>query len=204
MLSVDQFLNVLSKRYCTFKRRDPFQVLLLTVLSQRTRDENTEVAGKRLFARFSTPREIANASLSELEELIKPVGFYTVKARRIKEIAKVVARQGVPRTLNGLLKLPGVGRKTANCVLVYGYGKPAIPVDVHVHRIANRLGFVNTKTVEETERELMKLVPKDKWSLVNSLMVRFGQEICGSRPKCWKCPIVKECPYPRKNLREGI
>lgn len=106
----------------------------------------------------------------------------------------------MPRTIEGLLNLPGVGRKTANCVLVYGYGEPAIPVDIHVHRISNRLGFVKTKTPEETERELAKVIPKDKWILVNSLLVRFGQEICGPRPKCWKCPIVDKCPYENKRL----
>ncbi|MCD6414201.1 MAG: endonuclease III [Candidatus Diapherotrites archaeon] len=200
-ITVDEFIEDLKKRYGVFTRRDPFEVLIFTVLSQRTKDANSYKASEQLFSRYNTPEEIADAPLKEIEKLIKPAGFYRVKANRIKEIARVISKTGMPTDLGDLLRLPGVGRKTANCVLVYGYGEPAIPVDIHVHRISNRLGFVHTRTPEETERELMKIIPKDKWILVNSLLVRFGQEICGARPKCWMCPLIDRCPYPDKKLK---
>ncbi len=180
---------------------DPFRVLIRTVLSQRTRDENTDRASRMLFERYGSPGEIADAPLSEIEKLIRASGFYRQKARKIKEISRIVAENSgrVPESLEELVKLPGVGRKTANCVLVYGFGKPAIPVDTHVHRIANRLGLVKTRRPEETERELERIVPRRLWIELNEVFVKFGQRICRPvRPRCRECPIERLCPYEGK------
>ena len=176
-----------------FEDGDPYRVLIRTILSQRTRDDNTDRASAQLFSKYKTINEIANTDPTLLEPLIRPAGFYHVKARRIVEVSRKLLDEfkgQVPSDIKGLLELPGVGRKTANCVLVYGFQKPAIPVDVHVHRISNRLGLVNTQKPEETEEELEKLVPKDYWIELNDLMVQFGQTIC--RPQS---PLHEECPF---------
>ncbi len=181
-----------------WRRRDPFFVLISTIISQRTRDETTRAVSERLFSRFGDPEALASAPLEELEEVLKPAGFYRQKARRIREVAKAILDNGgrVPDTLDGLLKLPSVGRKTANCVLVFAYGKPAIPVDTHVHRISNRLGLVDTKTPEETERELEKVLDRRYWLELNPLFVSFGQTVCLPRnPRCGVCRLRDVCKY---------
>lgn len=182
-----------------FEDSDPFRVLIRTILSQRTRDENTDAATALLFSKFSTPESIAYAPVDELEVLIKKAGFYHVKSRRIKEVSRIIHEDYddiVPDDLNELLSLPGVGRKTANCVLVYGFHEDAIPVDVHVHRISNRIGIVNTKTPDQTESELMRTVPKKYWLPLNDLFVQFGQTICRPiGPKHEVCPIADVCDY---------
>jgi endonuclease-3 len=189
----------------TVQRADPFQVLISTVLSQRTRDENTERASARLFREYKNPKQLAQAPPKSIERLIKPSGFYKVKASRIKDISRILVEKHkgkVPKDLESLLGLPGVGRKTANCVLVYAYRLPAIPVDTHVHRISNRIGFVKTKTPEKTESELVKIIPQRYWIDFNELFVKFGQRTCKPiKPLCWKCPIVRYCDYPNKNLK---
>lgn len=201
---IGKIIKILEKRIPVglFGKRNksPFQVLIATVLSQRTRDENTAKAAEQLFSKYKTPKNIANAGIAQIEKLIKPSGFYRVKTGRIREISRILAEQynsRVPKSLNELLKLPGVGRKTAGIVMCYGFGIPAsIPVDVHVNRISNRLGLVNTKTPEKTEIILMKIVPKRYWLDLNELFVRFGQLICRPvRPHCWECPITKYCDY---------
>jgi len=175
-----------------------FQVLISTVLSQRTRDENTATASKQLFKSFPSAELLSKAPLCKIEKLIRPAGFYRVKAKRIKAISiLLVERFGgqPPSSLEQLLSLPGVGRKTANCVLVYAFKKPAMPVDVHVHRISNRLGLVETKTPEQTEQALMLAVPKENWLELNHLMVRYGQKICLPRnPRCLECKLHSKCP----------
>jgi len=147
--------------------------------------------------RYSTPECIANADVEELEKLIYKAGFYKVKAARIKEVSRLIKEEFdsvVPDDFEDLISLPGVGAKTANCVLVYAFKTPAIPVDTHVHRIPNRLGWIKTKKPEETEKELKKIIPKDQWIRVNRVFVRFGQEIClPNRPKCNLCPISSTC-----------
>ncbi len=179
--------------------RDPFQVLIATVLSARTKDENTAKVAKKLFAKYGTPQKLSDAPLKEVKKLIFSIGFYNVKAVRIKSIAKeILQRFGgkTPDNMEDLVSLHGVGRKTASCVLVYAFRKPAIPVDVHVNRISNRLGIVKTKTPEQTEAALMKLVPKQNWIEVNELFVKFGQQTCLPRnPKCAGCPLRKRCAY---------
>lgn len=183
------------------KHKDPFRVLIATVLSARTRDENTIKATENLFSKYKTPEEILQADIGEIEELIRPAGFYRVKARRIQGIAKKIVEDfggKTPETLEELLTLPGVGRKTANCVLVYGYGKEAIPVDVHVHRITNRLGWVKTGTPEQTEQALKKVLPKEFWAEINGLLVRYGQQVClPKNPRCSLCQVKQHCDHYR-------
>jgi len=180
---------------------DPFRVLISTILSQRTRDENTARASRALFRVYSTPEAIASAPSEELERLIHPSGFYRVKARLLREVShRILEDHGgeVPVGMEELLKLPGVGRKTANCVLVYGFQREAIPVDTHVHRISNRLGLVTTKTPEETEESLRNDIPKRLWLEINEAFVRFGKEVCRPiRPRCEKCFLTAECRYYR-------
>ncbi len=203
-----KIIELLEKDYnlTFYSREKPFKVLISVILSQRTRDENTLIASKKLFSRFDTAKKLANADISEVKKLIKQSGFYNVKAKRIKEVSRILLNEHdgkVPHEIDKLLKLPGVGRKTANCVLVYAFRKPAIPVDTHVHRISNRLGIVKTKTPEQTEKELVKIIPKKYWIKVNELFVKHGQTICSPiKPKCDKCPINKLCNFRKlpKNI----
>jgi len=181
------------------RRGDPFKVLISTILSQRTRDENTRRAARSLFEVYKNPEELAAGDLEVIEQLIKPAGFYRVKARKIKEVATVISQEyggRVPDDLEKLLLLPSVGRKTANCVLVYAFGRPAIPVDTHVHRISNRIGLVETKSPEETEMRLREIVDRRDWLDLNELFVRFGQEICRPiGPRCEVCDLKSVCKY---------
>lgn len=182
---------------------DPFKILIGTILSARTRDEVTTAVIKALFSRFKNPDELSRANLSDIKKLIQKIGFYNVKASRLKEVSQLIIKKyngEVPSNLNDLLTLPGVGRKTANCVLVYGFKKAAIPVDIHVHRISNRIGIVNTKNPEETENVLQKSIDKKYWIRVNETFVTFGQNIClPIRPKCNVCQLTKMCKYYSKN-----
>ncbi|MBT1247278.1 MULTISPECIES: endonuclease III [unclassified Thermosipho (in: thermotogales)] len=182
--------------------KDPFKVLITTVLSQRSKDENTEIAAKNLFKKYKTVKELSKAKEEALYELIKPAGLYRQKAKRIIEISKIIIEKfsgKVPDNLNDLISLPGVGRKTANIVLYVSFSKPALAVDTHVHRISNRLGWVKTKTPEETEFELMKILPKNLWGPINGSMVEFGKNVCLPRsPKCNICSIYKYCKWEEK------
>lgn len=177
----------------------PLNILIGTILSARTRDESTASVVKILFSKYKTASALASAKLSDVEKIIKRTGFYHVKAKRIIEVASIINSKysgKVPKTMEDLLSLPGVGRKTANCVLVYAFDEPAIPVDVHVHRISNRLGLVETKTPEETEIELMKKISKKHWIRINDTFVMYGQNICKPiSPMCSVCQIKKDCKY---------
>ena len=177
----------------------PFSILIGTILSARTKDEATAKAVKVLFSKYKNPKELASAKIKDVEKIIKSIGFYHVKSKRIIEVAKIIDTKykgKVPDDLETLVKLPGVGRKTANCVLVYAYEKPAIPVDIHVHRISNRLGLVETKNPEETEQELMKKIQKKYWLDINDTFVMYGQNICKPiSPMCDVCKIKKSCKY---------
>ncbi len=181
------------------ERGGPFSILIGTILSARTKDENTAKVVKSLFSIYSNAEELACARLEDVEEIIHSIGFYHVKARRIIDVARIIHTQYkglVPDSLEKLVELPGVGRKTANCVLVYAYEKPAIPVDIHVHRISNRLGLVKTKTPEETEQELMKKIPKELWLDINDTFVMYGQNICKPvSPMCGVCKIRRRCSF---------
>jgi endonuclease-3 len=178
---------------------DPFAILIGTILSARTKDENTARVVKSLFLRYKNAKELANAKVKDVEKIIHSIGFYHVKARRIVEVAKIIHTQykdKVPQNMESLVGLPGVGRKTANCVLVYAFEQPAIPVDIHVHRISNRLGLVETKTPEQTEQELMEKIPKKFWLEINDTFVMYGQNICKPiSPMCDVCKIKNLCKY---------
>ena len=177
----------------------PFSILIGTILSARTKDENTTKVIKVLFSKYKNAKSLANAKLKDVEKIIKSIGFYHVKSKRIIEVAKIIDSQykgKVPENMDELIKLPGVGRKTANCVLVYAFEKPAIPVDIHVHRISNRLGLVETKTPEETEQILMKKIQKKYWIEINDTFVMYGQNICKPiSPMCDVCKIKKNCKF---------
>jgi endonuclease III len=182
---------------------DPFKILIGTILSARTRDEITTKVIKSLFSEFKNPDELSKANLKDLKKVIQKIGFYNVKAARIKEVSQKLIENyngKVPSNLDDLLTLPGVGRKTANCVLVYGFKKPAIPVDIHVHRISNRIGIVNTKKPEETEMVLQKSAERKHWTRINETFVTYGQNIClPKNPKCKICHLTKICKYYKKN-----
>lgn len=178
---------------------DPFRILIGTILSHRTRDENTTRATENLFSRYKTPAQLAEADPDVVRRLIRPAGFYNMKTKSIIKTSKqIVSEFGgmVPDNEEDLLKLHSVGRKTANCVLVYAFNKPAIPVDTHVHRISNRLGLVKTKKPEDTEAELVRTVPRRYWLELNDLFVRFGQTTCKPiGPHCYACTLTGVCDY---------
>ncbi|MDQ3838655.1 MAG: endonuclease III [Thermoproteota archaeon] len=178
---------------------DPFKILIGTILSSRTRDENTTKVVKTLFRRFKNAKELAEGNIEEVKKIIHSIGFYNVKAKRIVEVSQLIVNKfngKVPNCIEKLLELPGVGRKTANCVLVYGFNKPAIPVDIHVHRISNRIGLVNTKTPEKTEIELRNIIDRKYWLKLNNTFVMYGQNIClPVTPKCKLCELKKMCKF---------
>ncbi len=182
--------------------KDPFKILIATILSLRTKDQITAKASENLFKVADTPEKIIKLTEEEIQKLIYPVGFYKNKAKIIKDISKIIIEKynsKVPDSLEELLSLKGVGRKTANLVLSEGFNKPAICVDTHVHRISNRLKLVNTKTPEETEFQLMEKIPKKYWKDINFIFVAFGQTICKPvKPKCTECPINDYCEISRK------
>ncbi len=184
--------------YSLKRNLNPFQILVSAILSTRTRDEQTAKACEKLFKVVSTPEDLLKLSEDEIDRLIKEVGFHRVKAKNLKKLAEIlVERYGsnVPSEFDELIKLPGVGRKVANIVLANAFGKPAIAVDTHVHRIANRMCLVKTEKPEETERELMKAVPKELWHKVNKPFVGFGQTVCKPiKPLCNDCPFKDFCP----------
>ncbi|UCG95742.1 MAG: endonuclease III [archaeon] len=182
-----------------------FRLLVTTVLSQRTRDENTSRAAKRLFSVAKTPEAICKLPLKRIEKLIRPSGPYRQKAERIKKLSKIILKDHkgrVPMTREELMKLPGVGYKTADIVLSYGFGVPTIAVDTHVNRIPKRIGVVNEKAgVEEVRKRLESFVTGKKRFLVNLGLVRFGQEICRPvNPKCSECPLKGVCEYYKKEV----
>ncbi|MBA3977265.1 MAG: endonuclease III [Nitrosopumilus sp.] len=187
---------------------NPFKVLIGTILSSRTRDENTTNALTKLFTKYKDSKEIADADIEDIKKAISSVGFYNIKAKRIKEVSKIINEQyqgKVPSNIKDLLDLPGVGRKTANCVLVYGFEIPAIPVDTHVHRICNRLGIVNTKDPDNTEEKLSEILDKKYWIKLNSIIVRYGQNIClPVKPQCNYCKLKENCNYYKEKDSQVI
>ena len=178
---------------------DPFQILIATLLSARTQDATTHAASTRLFRRARTPRTMAKLSIPEIEELIYPVGFYRNKARHVKACCEALVEDHggrVPGTMEELVELPGVGRKTANLVLIVAFKSAAnICVDIHVHRISNRLGWVKTRLPEETEQALYRSTNARWWPLINLYLVTWGQNVCRPlHPRCGDCAIAPECP----------
>lgn len=175
----------------------PFETLVSTMLSLRTKDDVTERASRRLLSRAPTPQAIAALPTSEIETLIYPAGFYHTKAKNLRETARILLRDyggKVPRKMEELLKLPGVGRKTANLVITVGYGGYGICVDTHVHRISNRWAYVKTKTPAQTESALRAKLPRRYWRTYNDLLVTFGQNLCQPiSPRCSQCPAAGYC-----------
>ena len=183
--------------YAIKEGRNPFKALISTVLSLRTKDSTTSKATDRLFALADNPQDMMQLHVKQIEKAIYPVGFYITKAKRIPEICRILLERfdgKVPDEIDVLLTLPGVGRKTANLVLTQGYGKLGICVDTHVHRISNRLGYVKTKTPNETEFALRKKLPTEYWIPYNDYLVAWGQNICKPiSPLCSKCTIFSYC-----------
>ncbi len=176
---------------------DPFKVLISTIMSARAKDEVTEVIAEKLFEKYPTAEKLARANKKDVIIIIRRIGFYNAKSKNVINAAKMLLEKfggKVPKTMAELIQLPGVGRKVANCVLVYAYNIDAIPVDTHVHRISNRLGWVKTKMPEETESALEKSVPRKHWQLINDTFVSHGKTICAPiSPFCSKCPIYDYC-----------
>lgn len=180
------------------QQRDPFQILISTLLSARTQDATTLAASTRLFARAATAAEVARLSVTQIEKLIFPVGFYRNKAVFVRAAAKMIVNEfegHVPRTMEELTRLPGVGRKTANLVLILAFQSDQnICVDIHVHRISNRLGWVQTRTPDETEQALYATIEQRWWPVVNQFLVTWGQNVCRPQyPRCGECAIVTMC-----------
>ena len=177
--------------------KDPYLVLIACILSLRTNDKTTYPATLRMLELGKTPKDFANCDVKKLEKTIYPVGFYSNKAKQIVELSKILVEKynsKVPDSIEELCKFNGVGRKTANLTLSLGFNKPAICVDVHVHRIFNRIGYVKTKTPDETELKLREILPEKYWIDINTLLVTHGQNICKpQKPKCNECPIEKYC-----------
>ncbi len=203
---IDRVIELLRYIYKQFKEpivtvvakdNDPYKVLVSTVLSLRTKDDVTHKASLRIFEKAPDIYALSSLTEEEIARSIYPVGFYKTKAKNLKKISKIIIKQyngEVPNSLDELLKLPNVGRKTANLVLAKGYNIPAICVDIHVHRISNRLGLVKTKNPEETEFALREILPKKYWVDFNDLLVPFGQNLCKPvSPFCSKCPIYEYC-----------
>lgn len=181
---------------------DPFHVLIATILSQRTKDDNTRKASDNLFKKYNSIDALADADSAVVAKLIKPAGFPTQKAEAIIACCKMLRDEYdsiVPEETEELLKLPKVGRKTAACVRSYAMGIPSVCVDTHVHRISNLMGLVNTKNPEETEYALMEITPKKRWNDINRYLVRHGQVICiPNHPRCEKCSVKSKCLHYSK------
>jgi len=203
---IERIIGILKKRYSyKHKKSDPYRSLVTTILSQRTKDETTSAAAKRLFSAAKTPEQMIKLSSKRLAKLIYPVGFYEQKAKNIKKTSRILLEKyggKVPGDRELLTELPGVGGKTADCVLCFAFGKDVIPVDVHVAVISQRLSFTKNKDPEKIRNDLERIVPNDLKKVVNNIFVEFGKEICQTRlPKCYICPIVKFCKYEKKNLK---
>ena len=204
---IDQVVKILKKEIKQWKvpivgkiaeeTRDPFQILISCMLSLRTQDGTTAAASKRLFDVAKSPQQIKKLPVKRIEKLIYPVGFYRVKAKNVKEVSRQLIEHydsKVPDDIDELVKLPGVGRKTANLVVTIGYDKFGICVDTHVHRITNRWGYVETATPDKTEVALRVKLPRKHWKVINDLLVTYGQNLCRPLgPRCGECQIVSYC-----------
>ncbi len=192
----DAFVSILSKRITDEKERI-FKVTISTILSARTRDEITEKICKKLFEKIKSWEDLEKIEQGELEKLIYGVGFYKNKAKLLKKLVEKIKENNymLPDKIEKLVKLPGIGPKTANIIITEGFKKEGLAVDTHVHRIVNRLGIIDTLTPLETEKKLKTIINKKDWKKVNSLLVSFGRQICNVKPKCEKCFFNEKCPY---------
>lgn len=184
--------------------RNPFELLIATILAAQARDEKVNEITRELFARFPTPEDLAKAPFEEVAAIVKPLNYARKKAAFIQKVsAMLVTRFGgkVPASLQDLVELPGVGRKTANIVLANAYGIPAIPVDTHVGRVAQRTGLSHATTPDAIEEDLMQVIPKERWIEASHLLGFLGRFICeAKKPRCRACPILDLCAYPAKSL----
>jgi len=203
---INEVLNILEQTYpkahCELEYRTPFQLLVATMLSAQSTDKTVNKVTEKLFVEYPTVHDFLRLGQGELEQEIKQIGLYRNKAKNILAMCKeLVNRFGgeVPSNLDDLMSLPGVGRKTANVVLSNAFGIPAIAVDTHVFRVSNRIGLAAARDVEETERQLMGNIPKDKWSAAHHWLIWHGRRICDARkPKCEMCPVSLHCRYYNK------
>ncbi len=204
--NIPKIIKILSKKYSSSskttlnrmrKKPNAFKILISCLLSLRARDENTEKVSKQLFAVADTPEKISKLPIKKLEKLIFSSGHYHKKAKTLKHVSKELIKKfnsSVPSTQEELLSIKGIGPKTANIVLAFAYNQLVLPIDTHCHRVPNRLGWVKTKTAEQTEKELVKTLPKKYWKEFNAIFVQFGKEICQPiSPWCSKCPLNKYC-----------
>ncbi|MFO7839960.1 MAG: endonuclease III [Desulfosalsimonadaceae bacterium] len=208
---IQKIREILNTRYPDVKTQlchdNAFQLLVATILSAQCTDRQVNAVSKNLFAQLATPQDFAGASLETIEGLIRSTGFYRNKAKSLKNCAKSLAERyggNVPDNLEDLLRLPGVGRKTANVVLGQAFGVPAMVVDTHVSRIARRLGLTEQKDAEKIEQDLMELIPRDEWNAFSLRLIFFGREVCKARrPDCPNCFLQHLCPYPEKTGNSG-
>ena len=198
-------IRILNKKYKIKPYRgQPFRVLIGVVLSHRTKDKVSWPANDRLFKLANTPQQMLKLNERRIAKTIYPTGFYNVKSKRIKQICKILIEKfngKVPKTRQGLMELPGVGGKSADIVLSFGFGKDVIAVDTHVAVISRRWNLTKEKDPEKIRKDIHEKIPKSLWNISNQLMVEFGREFCTARyPKCKICPIQKLCPYEFKNI----
>lgn len=206
-MDINKVVSILKKEVCKYQTpsvtvigkeyNDAFHVLISCIISLRTKDDVTMSASQRLFSKASTPLAISKLTAKTIEKLIYPAGFYKNKAVQIKEISKTIFKDfkgRTPDTIDELLEFKGVGRKTANLTVTLGYGKPGICVDIHVHRILNRLGYIETKKPDDTEMVLREILPKKHWIPINDILVTYGQNVCKPvSPFCSECRIAEYC-----------
>ncbi|MBB6214617.1 endonuclease-3 [Anaerosolibacter carboniphilus] len=205
-----EILDILDTTYpdahCELNHENPFQLLIATILSAQTTDKKVNQVTPGLFEKYKTPRDFLMMTQEELEQEIKEIGLYRSKAKNILSTCRMLVEQydsQVPNTMEELIKLPGVGRKTANVVLSNAFGVPAIAVDTHVFRVSNRIGLADAGNVEETEQQLMKNIPKDQWSKAHHTLIFHGRRTCDARkPKCETCPLLSHCNYYVKNGKQ--
>lgn len=201
-------MRILKREYrevAASEKATPWESLLFTLLSARTRDVQTEIAFRKLMHRYPSVKSLAEARVKDVGRVLQTIGLYRNKARFVVDLAKRLRKEHggrIPDDIETLVGLPGVGRKTANCVMVYAFGEPAVCVDTHVHRICNRLGWVRTKDATKTEESLRATLPKSHWLDVNRVMVQFGRDICVPiTPKCWMCPVRRYCGFGKKTRK---
>lgn len=203
MKNINKILDILEETYpdakCELEYKTPFELLIATILSAQCTDVRVNKVTSEMFKKYNTPKDFANLSLREIENEIKTCGLYKSKAQKIKDTSQTICEHysgQVPDKLEELVKLPGVGRKTAGVVLSNAYHQPAIAVDTHVFRVSNRIGIVNTSTPEKTEFALMDVIPKDRWSHSHHVLIFHGRRMCKARkPECTICPIKSDCNY---------
>ncbi len=211
MKDINKILDVLEETYpdakCELNYTTPFELLIATILSAQCTDVRVNKVTESLFEKYNTPKAFAKLSIEEISEEIKSCGLYKSKSQKIKETSQILLNdynEEVPNDLEELIKLPGVGRKTANVVLSNVFNVDAIAVDTHVFRVSNRIGIVNTKTPEKTEFELMDAIPKNRWSHAHHLLIFHGRRICKARkPECEICPIKNDCNYYKEGNDNG-